>query len=227
MPEFTRYAVYYAPDPGPFAAFCASWLGWDATAGTQVPHPDLPGLPLPVEEITCTPRKYGFHGTLKPPFVPTQGRAALEADLAALAARLAPVKTGPLELERIGSFLALTPTGDTSALAETAAEIVRSLDAHRTPATEAELARRRKARLSPAQEANLLQWGYPYVMEAFQFHLTLSGRLPHGMAEEVARVLEPQLAPLLPQPFALTSLCLFGEALDGRFHLLHRYRLTG
>ena len=68
MTHYSRYAVYYAPAPGPFAEFTARWLGWDAATGTEREHPEVPGLPLPVAEITATPRKYGFHGTLKPPF---------------------------------------------------------------------------------------------------------------------------------------------------------------
>ena len=83
MPVFTRFAVYYAPEPGPLADFGAAWLGWDATAGSARAHPDIAGLPRPVAEITQTPRKYGFHGTVKPPFrlAPGSTPEALAADL--------------------------------------------------------------------------------------------------------------------------------------------------
>lgn len=227
MSDYTRFAVYYAPAPGPFAAFCASWLGWDAARGAPCPHPDIPGLPAPVSEITQTPRKYGFHGTLKPPFRLTGTRAALEQDVAALAARLSPAEMPGLALTRLGAFLALTPTGDTDPLSHLAAETVRALDHHRAAPTEAELARRRSARLSPSQEDNLDRWGYPYVMQDFRFHLTLTGRLPQEQAEQTQTALAPVLAPLLPEPFRVDALCLFAEASDGRFHLLHRYALSG
>ncbi|WP_412103273.1 DUF1045 domain-containing protein [Salipiger bermudensis] len=227
MTHFSRYAVYYAPEPGPFAEFTARWLGWDAAAGTEREHPDVPGVPLPVAEITATPRKYGFHGTLKPPFRITGSRAALEADLAALAATLAPAEMPGLALTRLGSFVALTPEGDTAGLARIAAQTVRALDPHRAAPGEDELARRRKANLSPAQEKNLLRWGYPYVMEEFRFHLTLTGRLPRAQAEATMAALAPVLEPLAPRPFRVDALCLFGEDEAGRFHLLHRYALTG
>ncbi len=227
MPEYTRFAVYYAPPPGPFADFCASWLGWDAGRGAPCAHPHIAGLPRPVAEITQTPRKYGFHGTIKPPFRPTGTRAALERDLAALAARLAPVQMPGLALSRLGAFLALTPTGDTGPLSRLAGECVRALDAHRAPPTPDEIARRRAARLSPSQEANLDRWGYPYVMEDFRFHLTLTGRLPPAQADATQNALAPVLRPLLPEPFRVDALCLFGESCDGRFHLLHRYALSG
>ncbi|APX25697.1 MAG: phosphonate metabolism protein [Rhodobacteraceae bacterium] len=227
MTDYSRFAVYHAPAPGPLATFCAGWLGHDPVTGQTCPHPEIPGLPRPVDEITATPRKYGFHGTLKPPFRLTGPRGALEADLAALAARLSPVEMPGLSLTRLGSFLALTPEGDTAPLAQLAAQVVRSLDGHRQPPQPAELERRRQARLTPRQEENLLRWGYPYVMDDFRFHLTLTGKLSRAEAEQTAEALRPVLAPLLPRPFRVDALCLFGEAADGRFHQLARYPLGG
>ena len=229
MDRFQRYAVYYAPEPGAFADFAASWLGWDAESGSEVVHPDVNGLPLPVADITATPRKYGFHGTIKPPFRLAEGSSdvGLMADLEALASNLAPVTLDGLELSLLGRFLALTPSGDQRALADLAAKVVEGLDQHRRPASEAELKKRRGAGLSERQDANLMKWGYPYVMEEFRFHLTLSGKLSKPEAQATQDTLAPVLAPLLPRPFSVSELCLFGEASDGRFHLIHRYTLSG
>ena len=46
-------------------------------------------------------------------------------------------------------------------------------------------------------------------------------------ARDVAAVLAPRFAPLLPAPFVVDSLCLFGQAKDGMFRILHRYALSG
>lgn len=229
MENFSRFAVYYAPLEGPLWSFASRWLGWDAFEGETVARVEVADLPAPAHEITATPRKYGFHGTIKPPFRLAEGstREALEADLAALAAQLAPVWCDGLALKRLGGFLALVPEGETSDLAALASEVVKSLDHHRAPPTEAELARRRGAGLSPAQEENLAAWGYPYVMDEFKFHLTLTGKLTEADARAVERALRPHLAPLLPTPFIVPDLCLFGEDVDGRFHFLHRYALSG
>lgn len=227
MWDFKRYAMYYAPEPGPLADFGASWLGWDAARGAEAVHPQVEGLS--VADLTATPRKYGFHGTVKPPFRLAEGKSVEQLDEAAeaLCARLAPVTLKGLQMSRLGSFLALTPMGDTAALAQLAGDVVQDLDSFRAPLTEAEIAKRNPAKLSAAQRALLERWGYPYVLDEFRFHLTLTGRLGKEVVDTVQDTLAPLVAPLLPKPFEINSLCLFGEAEDGRFHKLHRYTLSG
>lgn len=229
MNGYERYAIYWAPAPGALADWAASWLGWDPATGAAVTHPDLPGLPRPIAEITETPRKYGFHGTVKPPFrlAPGTDGEALHTAAQALCARLAPVTLDGLSLHRLGGFVALTPDGDQRALGDLAARVVRDLDPFRAAPTESEIARRRPDRLTPRQRAHMDRWGYPYVMEEFRFHLTLSGDLPEAEAQALTRSLAPVVAPMLPRPFTVDNLCLFSEAQDGRFRLLHRYTLSG
>lgn len=229
MQGFSRYAIYYAPEPGPLAEFAAAWLGWDAETGAAVPHPPVAGLPRDPGLLTQAPRKYGFHGTVKPPFRLAEGAdvSDLHAAFVALCPYLAPVTLPGLRLERIDGFVALLPEGDQSGLAAMAAEVVRALDGYRAPPDAAEIARRRPDRLSPRQREHLASWGYPYVMDEFRFHLTLTGDLPEEEAAQVEAALAPVLAPLLPEPFRIADLCLFGEATDGRFRLLERVPLTG
>jgi hypothetical protein len=131
-------------------------------------------------DVTETPRRYGFHATIKPPFALADGTGAdaLADTLADLAHSLPPARADGLRLSRIGRFLALTPEGDSAKIDALAAAFVRDLDRFRAPATDADLARRRAAGLTPAQESHLLRWGYPYVMDEFRFHMTLSGHLP-------------------------------------------------
>lgn len=230
MTEFRRYAVYYAPPPGVFADRGDAWLGWSAATGQALTPPDLgPDLGLPAEEITAEPRKYGFHGTIKPPFRLAEGQTAmaLETALANIAGRLAPVTLPGLVLRNIDGFLALVPLGDEVALRDLAGQVVAALDPFRAALTEAEIARRRPERLTPRQRALLDQYGYPFVMEEFRFHLTLTDRLTEPMATRAAAVLAAHFAPVLPAPFVVDALCLFGEAGDGRFHLISRHTLRG
>lgn len=222
--SYSRFAIYFVPPAGPLADAGARWLGWDVIGGYEVDQPVLPGL----HDITMTPQKYGFHGTLKPPFRLSEGktRADLEDATSKMAAALAPAVCDGLELTTIGRFLALTPYGDMGSLRRVAGACVRELDGFRAAASNAELARRRKAGLSARQDALLIEWGYPYVMEEFRFHLTLSGRLAEdAISRWVATV--TNYLPELPAPFTLDQIALCGAREDGRFEMLHRYALAG
>lgn len=221
---YTRFAIYDAPTDDALADFGATWLGWDVRTGTATRQPDVPGL----NDITMTPRKYGFHGTLKPPFRLTDGRSAdeLQTAVADLAGRCAPAQSGGLTLTTLGGFLALTPTGDLTAFERVASACVRDLDPFRAPASEAEMARRRSAGLSARQEALMQAWGYPYVMEEFRFHLTLSGRLPEADRAAWMNTAQAHL-PSLAARYEISSIALCGERADGRFELIQRYTLAG
>lgn len=222
--EYTRYAVYYMPREGAFADFGARWLGWDALRGADVPQPDMPGIAA----LTRTPRKYGFHGTLKPPFRLAPGTTAdgLAQAVRALAAETAPATAPGLHLCRLGRFFALTIDGDEAGVARVAAACVTGLDGFRAPPTEAELARRRKANLSPRQEALLQEWGYPHVLDAFRFHLTLTERVERDALDTVEQQIRAHL-PDLPAPFRVEDIVLAAERPDGRFELVERFALTG
>jgi putative phosphonate metabolism protein len=226
MDQIKRYAVYYAPRPGAFASCAAEWLGWSAETGQLLPQPQLPGIADPAA-MTQGPRRYGFHGTLRAPFRLAEGVTALHLmeALANLSRRLAPMVCEGLRLENMQGFLALTPEGCEAALLALGAAVVETTDPLRAPLTDAERARRRPEALSARQRELLDRWGYPHVMEEFRFHLTLTDRLTDP--GPVAATLAAHFAPVLPRPFVIEDLCLFGEDASGRFHLLHRQALTG
>ena len=71
-----------------------------------------------------------------------------------------------------------------------------------------------------------MTWGYPYVMEEFQFHMTLTGRIKDP-DEPILQSIRQYFAPSIPAPFELDSLTLVGEDRDGLFHTVHRVALTG
>ncbi|MEO1274899.1 MAG: DUF1045 domain-containing protein, partial [Pseudomonadota bacterium] len=194
-----------------------------------VGNPDLGPLPAPVAEITARPRKYGFHATIKPPFFLAEGETetSLAAAFDAFAASAKPVSAPALAVRRLGKFIALVEAEPAPGLNELAASAVRDLDRFRAPPTEADLARRRASNLSERQDALLLQWGYPYVMEEFRFHMTLTGPLDDQIGSETAKRLSDHVATLVPRPYPLDTLTLCGESEDGRFHAIHRRPLGG
>jgi len=230
MTDYQRYAVYYAPKAdSDLAAFGNSWLGRDPETGREMDRPAAIGLADgEVAAITVSPSRYGFHGTLKPPFALKDGqtRVQLERAIADYCAAASSVTCGPLLLKSIGSFIALIPTAPTDQLGVLASGLVQALDGFRQPEDEAAMNKRRASGLSDRQEEYLVRWGYPYVMEEFRFHLTLTDKLDPDRMMRARDAVAPIVAPLCQSPFVVSEVCLFGDPGAGRpFDLLGRFAL--
>lgn len=234
--EYHRYAVYAAPGPDTaLGRFGISWLGRDPASGEPVPRPTLPGLPPErIAALGVSPARYGFHGTLKPPFtlVRSQDGDALRAAVEALAATLTPVRFDGFAVRALARFVALLPDPQPPALAALAARCVADLDRFRAPPHAEELEKRRATELSDRQEAMLQRWGYPYVMEEFRFHLTLTDALDPQDRDAVTAALVDGLsadgadAEVLG-PWTLDHLALFAEPHPGApFRLIARLPLS-
>ncbi len=228
-----RYALYYAPRPEePLAIAATQWLGWNPDGGRGRALPASSGLdPQRLSEIVAEPRRYGFHGTLKPPMRLID--EVSEADFLAAVGRFAAAQraftAAPLMLKSISDFLALVPTRRSTELQDLADRCVVEFDEYRRPAGEEELARRRVNGLSPRQDELLLRWGYPYVLEEWRFHLTLTGRLPdEAERAAVMNVLRQRFGGLVDRPLPVRDLCVFRQSAPDRpFTVLARFRLGG
>ena len=229
MSACRRYAIYYVPPSGPLAELGAAWLGWDLATGRAVSHLDPEGLPRSLPDLTRLPRRYGFHATIRPPFALPPGMAVerLAQTARDICAAQAPVVLDGLATARMGPFVALRPMGDTTASNALAATVVRALDAFRPALTDADLARRRRTRLTATQDALLVRWGYPHVMEAFGFHMTLTGPLNAAAAAQARAAAAALFDAAVPAPLRIDSLALVGEDEAGRFHLIERLPLRG
>jgi len=136
-----------------------------------------------------------------------------------LAGSLRPFNMPPLQVQRIDDFLALVPMPSHPANAEiqaAAAACVTQLQPLAAPLSASNLARRRAAGLTPRQDALLQQWGYPFVLEEFRFHLSLTGSLAREREDTVELVLDAaeQFFADLP-PLRFNSLALFAEPAPG------------
>jgi putative phosphonate metabolism protein len=213
-----RYAVYFAPEAGSaWGRFGAQWLGRDAATGREVEQRAIAGIDAAAfRALTETPRRYGFHATLKAPFVLRDGAApaALADAIARFCAVRQPFQVPPLELVRLDDFLALAPAAHETRISDLAADCVRELDGFRAPASTAELERRRRRGLSTRQDRYLAEWGYPYVLADFRFHFTLTGSLDGAAPQEVAAVraaAHDALARLADEPLRFDAVCLFEQ----------------
>jgi putative phosphonate metabolism protein len=179
-----RFAIYYAPSraSGWWDAGSA-WLARDAESGASIDPPEAPALSLPLAELTTAPRRYGWHGTLVAPF-----RLAAHvsvADLLDVAQHWAQAQTPfalPVEAATLGDFVAMrpaTPAAD-DRIRALAADALRVFAPLRLAPTSAEIARRMQAPLTERQRELLVEWGYPYVLDEFRFHMTLSNSLDHA-----------------------------------------------
>ncbi len=210
-----RVAVYYAPaleDPL-WAASCA-WLGRDPERSVVCGQPPVEGI----YAATSSPRRYGPHATLKPPMQLRGCYDDFVADVARLAASLEVLLLPPLAAVYWHHFLALCPVEPSAQLNFLAARCVTELDHHRLPEDAAAQSKRAIGR-SPRQLENLALWGYPLVLDDWQFHITLSNA---GAAALLAPATE-FFAPALAQPRLFNSLAIFCEDEPGaKFRLAAR-----
>jgi putative phosphonate metabolism protein len=226
-----RYAIYFAPaEESELDRVCSAILGRCASTGTALQQPAIPGIePARLAELTASPRHYGLHATLKPPFflAKPHDEAALLECVDLIAAKMRPFDLPGLELSILGSFLALTMTVSCPELEDLARICVTIPDHFRRPPAPEELARRRAKGLTPNQERLLGLWGYPYVLEEMRFHLTLTGNIPDPQERETLRAaLNPLLAPVLDKPVPVRDICVFRQAcLEEQFTVLRRFPL--
>ena len=227
----TRYALYAAPERDSvwWQRGC-QWLGRDPETGLQTDLPVVAGVPITLQrQLTHNARRYGFHATLKAPFSLADGFD--EADLLSMARAFAQHQA-PLQLPQptvgaLGAFLALQPGTADPTINALAMRCVSYFDLLRAPPNEVELARRRQAGLTPRQDALLLRWGYPFVEEAYRFHMTLSDALT-GVDPAVVAAFSSALRAHFVQagatPMSLQSLAVFREARAGAdFNLIARF----
>jgi putative phosphonate metabolism protein len=225
-----RYAVYFAPAAStPLWQAVCRWLGRDACSGARVPQPEVDGWPAEqILQITASPRMYGFHATLKPPFHLAAGRTAsqLAHAIQQLASRLQAFDLPQLAVGSLAGFLALLSRNSDAKLTALADACVIELDGFRRPQSAEELAHRRAADLSARQDQLLAQFGYPFVLDQFRFHMTLTERLPREDSNRLRPWLSRYLAEALAVPLRCEDLCLFVQERPGDdFLLLQRSAL--
>lgn len=226
-----RYAIYYIPEPESKLWRCASkLLGRDSFTGENVKPAKLDGIePKRLQEITASPRHYGFHATLKPPFYLAKNadRGMLDEALEAFVAGQKPFKVPALELAELDGFIALRPKKNCADLHDFAKSCVKSFDSFRAPPSKEETEKRLKADLNKSQKKMLEKWGYPYVMDEFRFHMTLTERLKDKERKSVLGAIAPEISKVLTdKPWTFNLIALVRQkSNDQPFEVVKTYPL--
>ncbi len=229
MGASARYAIYWAPPAGhPLWDAGCRWLGRDAISGEAG---------VPVREGTATPRRYGFHATLKAPMHLRDdvGESGLVDALARLVHQAPRFPLPLMEVRTLRGFLALRPRDAISAahpLRRLADACVVELDALRQPpSVDDEQRRLLSLPFDELQRSNIRRYGQPFVGERWQFHLTLSDSFGDDPAstrqrDEMLDQARAHFAPALAAPLDCDAVCVFAESAPGRpFMLMHRVAL--
>jgi putative phosphonate metabolism protein len=231
MTSFPRYAIYYVSAPGAdLDRFGAQLLGYDAFSGEDLPFPDdLVRLVPDWRDLTRDPRKYGFHATLKAPLPLEPGKS--EAELLAACERFAgmprPIPVIRPVIDSISGFIAVVPADPPTELERFAANCVREFDSFRAPLTPEDRMRRNPSALTPRQREHLERWGYPYVMEDFRFHMTLTGRLDAGRREPVLTILRDRFSAIGLTTLAIDGIAVFRQNdAASRFQVVNHWKLA-
>lgn len=216
LPEPYRVALYYAPEvDDPLWARGCEWLGRDPETGADVPQPDIDAIAAQVTE----PRRYGFHATFKPPMQLTAPFDQFLGEVKRLCRELKPFAMPRLDVTLLGRFIALCPSPASAELQAFADACVVSLDAHRQPEDAAAQAKRAAGR-TDLQRHNIAKWGYPFVMEDWRFHMTLSNP---SADEPLMDAAKRHFSEALALPRRVASVAVFVEPAKGEpFQLFER-----
>jgi putative phosphonate metabolism protein len=215
MANFPRYAIFYVSDPTTeLDRFGAHHLGYDAWTGEELQFPnDVLRVVADWRDQTADPRKYGFHATLKAPMALAIGKT--EAELYAVCASFAgQPRSIPVirpVVNSIGDFIAVIAAEYCAELGRLAADCVAEFDSFRAPLTADDRARRNPSKLTPRQREYLDRWGYPYVMDEFCFHMTLTGRLGGAQRGPILTMLQHRFAAMRLTTLAIDQIALFRQ----------------
>jgi len=181
-----RYAVYFCPAPqSHLDRFGREWLSTTS----------MPGMPEKrLEVLLKDVRRYGWHATLSAPCELAQGTdyETLHRKVAQIARSFKPF-TMALHIDRLAGFLALRPATDETPIHALAERCVRDLNPLRAPVSE-EAWQRRADGLDESERTLFKQFGYPYVLEKFQFHMTLSAPATSDEERALREHLSPKMA---------------------------------
>ena len=219
--SYERFAIYWLPQlNSDLARFGARWLGWDIAHGKDVKQFYISGFDLAA--LTKKPRRYGFHATLKPPFVLAQNQSIERLQMAIddLAKKLCIFRMPKFKIGILGQILAIIPSWDEDLIQHSANLCVSEIDRFRHRSEKQDALKYSHKNLSDYQQFILKKWGYPYLFDAFSFHLTLSQPLDQPSLCALQMIAFDYAQDAIEKRAVFDQIALCGERRDGFFELI-------
>ncbi|RUL63258.1 DUF1045 domain-containing protein [Dyella dinghuensis] len=194
-----RYAVYFCPA----AESALGMFGREWFATTSIP--DITEQRF--QALMADVRRYGWHATLGAPF-----ELAGHADEKTLHEKVVEVaqSSAPFDLllrmDVLSGFLALRPDADETRVNVLAERCVRDLNPLRAPISKAAWDRRADG-LDDVERSLFKEFGYPYVLERFRFHMTLSAPATEDEEQTLRDYLLPRMAEHLIAHIDALTIC--------------------
>ncbi len=205
-----RYAVYFVPDSEyKLSRFLKAWLGMAPKKEVNAFLQSKGVTPKFLLKCVEAPRRYGLHATIMAPFelVSGVGEAELRNRLQQVAGEFEAFEAN-LEMAERDSTLVLRNQDSTKMLLNIHHRVITSFDDLRAPLSDFDFSRRSHLVTCANQKSKLKQWGYPNVLEFFQFHITLTSDLLPKELNQVRDVLEELVGSELRKPISINNLCL-------------------
>jgi len=231
MKKYSRYAIYYAPPKeSNLEEFGRYWFGWDPINAKSINNKQrinyLNGFGIKnlknIDKNVLIAKKYGFHGTLIPPFKLNKNYSTntLFKKTEEIAKKLKKFKFYKFKLKKINNFYAFVQNKKNNNINKLSNRLVRELFKFRSPLTKKEIDRRNPSKLSKLQLNILYKWGYPYLMSEFNFHMTLASEVTGNKLYLELKKIERNKEIILNEINNFDKIYIFGENQKGMFENL-------
>ena len=174
------------------------------------------------------PAKYGFHATLKAPFrlkrnVKTKNFYDVISHIAAQHSRF---KIKGLKIVYSKKFTFITSRKEIKSLINLENDLVKHLDTFRAELNKTEIKKRNPDSLTFKQNKYLKEWGYPFVLDQFKFHMTLMNQNNNKLSNKQKLELEKLIYKISNNLVEFNEISLLGENKKGYFEEIKRFKLN-
>ena len=181
-----------------------------------------------IDKNVLIAKKYGFHGTLIPPFKLNKNYSTntLFKKTEDITKKFKKFKFYKFKLKRLNNFYVFVQNKKNNNINKLSNRLVRELFKFRSPLTKKEIDRRNPSKLSKFQLNILYKWGYPYLMSEFNFHMTLASEVSGNKLYSELKKIENNKEIILNEINNFDKIYIFGENQKGMFENLENFSLS-